>query len=84
MVDCHLNLKNRKKYQGEMFKMSRIIKDMKVVNMSVGLTTIVEDMEVKDNFLEIMTIDHDEPSSALHATKKDITMLISHTRIELI
>ena len=67
-----------------MIKTSQIIKDMNVIDMSTSSTTIVEDTEVEDNFLEIMTIDHDNPSSALHATKKDITMQTVHTRIELI
>ena len=49
-----------------MIKTSQIIKDMKVVNMSTGLTTVVEDMEVEDDFLEITTINHNDPSSALH------------------
>ena len=65
-----------------MIKMNQIIKDMKAVNMSTGSTTIVEDMEVKDNFLEITTIDHVGPSSALHATKKAIDMQTVHTGIE--
>ena len=49
------------------------IKDMKSVDTSVGSTTIVEDMEVEDDFLEIATIDHVGPSNALHATKKATT-----------
>ena len=57
-----------------MIKMSQIIKYMKAINMSAGLTTVVEDMEVNDDFLEITTIDHVGPSSALHATKKVIDM----------
>ena len=57
-----------------MIKMSQIIKDMKVVDMSTGPTTVMEDMEVEDDFFEIATIDHDVPSSALHATKKAIAM----------
>ena len=65
-----------------MIKTSQIIKDMKVVDMSTGLTTVVEDMEVENDFLEIATIDHDDPSSALHVTKRDIAMLNFHTRIE--
>ena len=56
---------------GTMNKMNQIIKHVKVVDMSVGMTTIMEDMEVKDDFLEIVTIDHDNPSSALHVIKKD-------------
>ena len=65
-----------------MIKMSQITKDMKAVDMSAGSTTIMEDMEVEDDFLEIATIDHDGPSSALHATKKAIAMHTIHTRIE--
>ena len=63
--------------------MNQVIKDMKVVVMSASTTTIVEVLEVEDDFLEIATIDHDNPSSALHATKKDIAMQTSHTRIEM-
>ena len=64
--------------------MNQIIKDMKIIDMSTSSTTIGEDMEVEDDFLEIMTIDHDDPSSALHVTKRDITMQIVHTRTKLI
>ena len=71
-------------FQGVMIKMSGIIKDMKDVDMSTGSTTIMEDMEVEDDFLEITTIDHDNPSSALHVTKRDIAMQTVHTRIEWI
>ena len=67
-----------------MIKTNQIIKDMKVIDMSTDSTTVMEDMEVKDDFLEIATIDHDGPSSALHATKKAINMQTVHTRIELI
>ena len=67
-----------------MIKTNQIIKDMKAIDTSAGSTIIVVDLEVEDDFLEIMTIDHDDPFSDLHATKKDISMLTSHTRIELI
>ena len=67
-----------------MIKMSQIIKDMKAVDMSVSSTTVMEDMEVEDDFLEIATINHDGPSSALHATNKAIAMQSIHARIELI
>ena len=70
--------------QGTMNKMNQIIKDMKAVDMSVGSTTDVGVMEVGDNSLEIMTIDHDNPSSALHATKNAIDMQNVHTRKESI
>ena len=67
-----------------MIKMNQIIKDMKVVGMSAGSTTVVGDMEVDDNFLEIVTIDYDNPSSSLHVIKKEIATHTVHTRIELI
>ena len=58
----------------EMIKTSEIIKYMKAIDMSVGSTTVVEDVEVDNDFLEITTIDHDDPSSDLHATNKAIVM----------
>ena len=67
-----------------MNKIKQIIKYMKAVYMSAGSTTVVEDMEVEDNFLEIVTVDHDDPSSALHVIKKDTATQTVHTRIELI
>ena len=57
-----------------MIKMSQIIKYMKAIDMRISSTTIMEDMEVKDDFLEIVTINNNNPSSALHATKKAIDM----------
>ena len=71
-------------FQGTMIKMNQIIKDMKDVDMSSGSTTVMEDMEVEGDFLEIATIDHDDPSSALHVIKKDTATQTIHTRIELI
>ena len=67
-----------------MIKMNRIIKDMKAVDMSIGSTTVMEDMEVEVDSLGIVTIDHVGPSNVLHATKKVIDMQTAHTRIELI
>ena len=63
-----------------MIKTSQIIKDMKAVDMSAGSTTIMEDMEIEDDFLEITTIDHVSPSSVSHAMKKVIDMQIAHKR----
>ena len=57
---------------------------MKAIDMSSSSITVMEDMEVEDDFLEIATIDHIGPSSALHATKKAINMHTIHTRIESI
>ena len=67
-----------------MLKTNRVIKDMKVIDMSASLTTIVEDMEVEIDSMGIATIDHVGPSSVLHAIKKVIGMQTSHTRTELI
>ena len=66
-----------------MIKMNQIIKDMKAVDMSISSTTIMEDLEVEDDLLEIMKIYHDDPSSALHVIKDTSTQTI-HARIELI
>ena len=66
-----------------MIKMSQIIKYMKAIDMSTGSTTIMEDLEVEDDFREIAEIDHDDPSNALHVIKDTSTQTI-HARIELI
>ena len=63
-----------------MHKMTRIIKDMKVIEMNAASTTDVEDMEVEVDSLGIMTTDHVGPSSASHAIKKVINMQTAHTR----
>ena len=56
-----------------MIKTSRIIKYTKVVDTCIDSTIIVEDLEFEDDFLEIMTIDQDDPSSALHVINMDTT-----------
>ena len=71
-------------FQEVMRKMSRLIKDMKAIDMSVGSTIVMEVLEVEDDFLEIVTIDHEDPSSALHVIKKDTATQNLHTRIEMI
>ena len=63
-----------------MLKMNRIIKDTKAIDMSVGLTTVVEDMEVEVDYLGIVTTDHIGPYNVSHATKKVIDMQTTHTR----
>ena len=62
-----------------MRKMIRIIKGMKVIDMSASLTTNVEDMEVEVDSLGIVTTDHVIPSNVLRATKKVIDMQTVHT-----
>ena len=66
--------------QGTMTRMNQAIDNMKVVDTSVGSTTVVEDLEVKDDSLEIMTIDHDDQSNVLHAIKKDTDMQTVHIK----
>ena len=63
-----------------MLKTNRIIKGTKFVDMSVGSTIDVEDMEVKVNSLGIVTTDHVSPSNVSHVTKKDTDMQTIHTR----
>ena len=65
-----------------MIKTSQIIKDTKAIDMSVGSTTVVEDMEVEVNSLGITTNNHVNPSTISHAIKKFINMQTAHTRIE--
>ena len=65
-----------------MLKMNRIIKEMKAIDMSVGSTTIVEDMQFEVDSLGIRTTDHIVPSNVSHATKKVIDMQTTHTRTE--
>ena len=61
--------------------MNKIIKGMMVVDMSVGSTTNVKEVEVDS--LGIMTTDHIGPSNVSRATKKDTDMQTVHTMIEL-
>ena len=63
-------------------KTYQTIDNMKAVDMNVGLKTLVEDLEVEDDSLEIMTINHDDRSNVLHAIKKDVDMQTVHIKIE--
>ena len=63
-----------------MLKTNIIIKDTKVVDMSTGSTTVMEDMEIKGDSLGFVTIDHVGPSSVSHARKKVIDMQTAHIR----
>ena len=66
-----------------MLKTNRIIKGMKVVDMSASSTIDEEDMEVKVDSLGIAKTDHVCPSNVSHATKKDTAMQTVHTRTKL-
>ena len=63
-----------------MLKTNNIIKDTKAIDMSVGSTTVVEDIEVKVDSLGITTTDHISPSIVSRATKKVTDMKTIHTR----
>ena len=63
-----------------MFKTNRIIKAMKVFDMSTGSKSDEEDMEVEVDSLGIARTDHVGPSSVSHAIKKVIDMQTAHTR----
>ena len=60
--------------QGTMNKMNQAIDNMKVVDTSVDSTTVVEDLEVEDDSLEIVTINHDDQYNVLHPIKNDSGM----------
>ena len=60
--------------QGTMNKMNQAIDNMKVVDTSVDSTTVVEDLEVEDDSMEIVTINHDDQYNVLHPIKNDSGM----------
>ena len=66
-----------------MLRINRIIKVMKVIDMSVGSTTDKEDMEVEVDSLGIATTDHVSPSNVSRAIKKVTVTQAVHTRTEL-
>ena len=66
-----------------MLKTNKIIKGMKVVDMSAGSTTNVEDMEVEVDSLGIMTTNHIIASNVSHVTRKDTDMQIVHSKTRL-
>ena len=66
-----------------MHKTIRIIKGMKVVDMSSSLITDMEDMEVEVDSLGITTTNHVGPSNVSRVTKKVIDTQTIHIRIEL-
>ena len=66
--------------QGTMTKMNQAKENMKTVDMSAGLTTVMEDLEVEDDSMEIVTIDHDNQFNASHAIKKDTDMRTIHLK----
>ena len=95
-ADCHLYLKNRQNYhavyQTNAVAQSneqnhvptiRTIKDMKVEDTSIGMTTDVEAMEVEVDSLEIETTNHVDPSNSLHVIRRDIGMQTVHIRTKL-
>ena len=65
------------------YQMIRTVRDMKVKDTSVGMTTDMEAMEVEVDSLGIETTDHVDPSNVLHVIRRDIGMQTVHTRTEL-
>ena len=63
--------------------MIRIVRVMKVEDMSTSMTIDVEAMEDKVDSLGIETTDHIDPSNALHVIRRDIGMHTVHIKIEL-
>ena len=55
---------------------------MKAVDTNAGSTTVMEDLEVEDDNLEIVTIDHDGQFNVLHAIKEDTDMRTVHIKTE--
>ena len=53
-----------------MKKMNKITNAMKVKDTSTDMTIVVEDLEDEADSMEIGAIDHNDPSSVLHAIKK--------------
>ena len=63
-----------------MNKMYQTMDNMKVVDTNADWKIIMEDLEVEDDSLEIVTIDHDDRFNASHALKKDIGMWTVHIK----
>ena len=61
----------------------RTVRDMKVKDMSVGMTIDVEAIKVEVDSLEVETTDHVDPSNDLHVIKMDIGMQTVHIKTEL-
>ena len=66
----------------QMNKMYQTIDNMKATYTKANSTTVVEDLEVEDDSLEIVTTDHDDRFNASHAIKKDTTMRTIHIKTE--
>ena len=66
-----------------MRKTTKIIKGTNFIGTNAILTTDVEAMEVKVDYLGIETTDHVGPSNVSHVTRKDTDMQTVHTRTRL-
>ena len=63
--------------------MIRTVRDMKVGDMSAGMTINMEATEDEVDSLGITTTDHVDPSNALHVIRSDIGMQTIHIKTEL-
>ena len=66
----------------QMNKTHQTIDNMKGVYTNTDSTTVVGDLEVEGDSLEIMTIDHDDRFNASHAINKDTSMWTVHIKTE--
>ena len=66
--------------QGTMNRMYQAINAMKAIDTSASSTIVMEDLEIEDDSLEIVTVNHDDQSNVLHAIKKDTGMRILHIK----
>ena len=55
---------------------------MKAEDTNVSSTTIMENLEIEGDSLEIVTIDHDDRFNASDAIKKDTSMQTVHIKTE--
>ena len=62
-------------------KMGKMIRNMTAGDTSVGMTIIVEDLEVKDDSMEIGITNHGNQFSVLHVIRKDTDTQIVHIKI---
>ena len=65
------------------YQMNRTVRDMKVEDTSAGMKIDVEATEDEVDSLGIETIDHVDPSNALHVIRRDIDMQIVHIKTKL-
>ena len=66
----------------QMKKTYQIIDNTNAIDMNADSITIMDDLEVKDDSLEIMIIDEDDWFNASDTIKKDTGMQTVHIKID--